>query len=273
MNKKITAMAVTALLCAGSAHAFIDMNDLSISTSFAVEGAYVFRGKQVTSWSFQPSIEFGADGYYAGIWTNQPFNNNDQSVGGPASGPDGNEVDFYLGYGMEIADPFSIDVGFTYFWYPDATAGLGGVPVDRSREIYIGATADVMLSPAVYFYYDFDLEQVTLELSVAHSVDLSDMVDNTSLELGGYWGFLNADDLNGGQIATPAIGGDPENGYSYWGLTADVVYSFNDTSSASIGIRYSGNNDNGNAVGATDGFGDRALEDSFWFGASYTAGF
>ena len=274
MKKQIIALATTALFGASYAVAQVDLSDLSVSTSMAFESEYIFRGKQKTDEAFQPSVELGMGGLYGGVWTSQPADDDG------ASNQD-SEVDLYLGYGMDLTDMVSLDAGFTYYLYPEQegeTSLPGGLTgVDRSRELYVGVAADVMLHPAAYLYYDLDLEQIVIEFSGGYSFDLSDFVSGSSLDLTGYVGFIETDDFSAGQISNPILN-SITNGYTYWGLSADYTYSFTDAASMSVGVRYAENNDNGgpgtNPV--LDGTGysvplDR--QDHLWWGASFSAGF
>lgn len=245
---------IAAIACAGLASANADITeDLSISGSFDYESEYIFRGQDLSDHSFQPGVEFGygvlgGDAYF-GVWSSHEISNSDDI---------NTEIDFYLGYALGLDQfidlPLTADAGFTYYMYPDAN-----VAVDRSREAYLGFAADVLLSPALYYYYDFDLEQSVLELSIGHSLDLAEFLDvNASLDLGAYWGFVDTDDVGAGQLGAAVA-----NGYSYAGISADVVYALSETASASVGGRWATNNDGSSSpVGASD------KEQNLWFGTT-----
>ena len=252
MKKLIAIMAFAGVVSANAQ----SIDDLTISGSFDFESEYVFRGQDIADSSFQPSVELGYSIWggdsYLGVWSSTEVSNADSTAR--------NEVDFYIGYAATLEDyypelPLVADFGFTYYYYPD------GDNVDRSREIYFGlAASGVILEPALYYYYDFDLEQSLVELSVGHSFGLVDYLDvNASLELGAYAGVVSADDLNAGQGAS-----ERENGYTYAGITADVVYVLSDTSSASVGARWAVNND-GSSTFANEA---RGREHSLWFGTT-----
>lgn len=257
---------IAAVACAGVASAQADfIEDLSISGSFAYESEYIFRGADLSDHSFQPGVEFGygalGGDVYFGIWSSHEISNTDDV---------NTEVDFYAGYAVGLDEfiedvPLTLDVGFTYYFYPDAGAvapplfPTTQVGIDRTREVYIGISADTLLSPALYYYYDFDLEQSVLELSIGHSIDLAEVADvNASLDLGAYWGFVDTGDVTGGQndFITALFPATPtENGYSYGGISADLVYSLSENASASLGGRWAANNDGGK-------------EDHLWFGST-----
>lgn len=220
IHQKLTALTVAGLLIGSAA-----MAQVSVSTTFNYESKYVFRGFLLAEDSFMGSVDLGYEGFYAGVWTAQPID--DISVA--------NEVDLYAGYAIE-GDQGTIDFGVTNYRYPDA----GGDTV----EAFVGGALNTVLGPALYIYYDFDLEALTLEGSVGHSFDLG---DGASFDVGSALGYIDAD-------GSPSVW--------YYSVTADISYAFSDNASAAIGVRYSGLE--------IDGPGD---DDNFWFGASFTAGF
>ena len=222
---------IAALGVASAANA----QDLSITSTVGYESVYVFRGVELADDIFHGSVDLSYADFYAGIWTAQPI-----------TGSQANEVDFYAGYGFAISDLVSLDVGGTLYYYPEAGSGD-----ETTFEAYIGAAFDVMLSPAAYLYYDFDLEIITLEASAGYSIPLSDA---TSFDLGAYAGYQNAGDSDNYNFD------DSPEGDQHWytGATAEVSYSFSENASGAIGIR------------AT--LSDQA-DDEFYWGASFTAGF
>lgn len=274
MNKKLSALAISALVGFGSlanAQFLPDADEFSITTTFAYESEYLFRGIQLSDPAFQPSVEFGWGGAYLGLWTNQPIDDDD-TFGFSTD----NEIDIYFGYGFSM-EWVSFDVGMTYYWYPEAGPGFGAfaADIDYTRELYVGAAFDVFFNPAVYVYYDFDLEAWTFEFSGGYSYDISEFVANSSLEFGAYLGFVGVDDLTAGFGPPPPAGIEFSNGWTYWGLTLDWVYTFTDYASGSIGVRYSGNNDGGEDDLLVPGSNqvNNGKEDNFWWGVAFTAGF
>lgn len=267
MKKFIASLAIAGAAAGLSAQSTgSSISDLSITGTFDFETEYVFRGKELAQQSFQPSVEFGfpvlGGDLYAGIWTNMPINDKTAAIAaGRPAGYESNEIDFYTGFAYPVTDMFTVDVGFTYYWYPEVS-GFTGV-LGRSREIYVGATADVILSPAFYIYYDFDLEQWVLEGSIGYSFELGEYVgtEGLSLDLGAYLGWLNANAYNGNQRAGAQKW---NNAYWYGGITADLVYAFSENVASSIGVRYSFNND-----GTFSSFGGaQGSENNIWFGAT-----
>lgn len=225
--------------------------NLSIAGTFGYENAYVFRGALKDRNAFQSGVELGyavgGGEVYAGVWGSLPISNYDGVK----------EFDYYIGYNHAI-DIVTVDAGFTYYSYAGTPNRFS--PAQHTREIYIGASADVLLSPSVYFYYDFDLNQTVFEGSISYSLDLTQYtnVEGLSLENKAYLGFLNA-------RKAQAQPGTQKNGYTYFGFASDIAYAVSENVSTSFGIRWAMNNDghNGNSVN-----GSGTKDNQFWFGAS-----
>jgi len=195
----------------------------NMSASVGYDSKYIFRGVELADESMTVSVDVEFDDAYLGMWTNQPI------VGGFD-----NELDFYGGMGFDVAEGISLDVGGTLYYYPESGTGT------ETFELYTGFAFDSELSPAFYIYYDLDLEAFTFEGSIGHSWEMD---EKSSLDGAALYGYVDGDDFS----------------YSYYGATLDVVYSLSDTSSASVGIRY---------TNVSDG-----LKDQTYFGAAITTGF
>lgn len=213
------------ILAAASLTLSAQAQELSVSSTVGFESVYAFRGSKLANEIFHGSVDVGYDNFYGGIWTAQPITDSEP-----------NEVDFYVGYEFAASELIAIDLGGTLYYYPEA-----GASEDESTfEAYIGASFDTVLSPSVYFYYDFDLETYTVEGSISHKYKIAkSLYLKHKAYLGGY---------------------DPEGGKSkyYFGAKSDLVYKFNDAASGSIGIRFSDKEDKNSKL--------------YW-GASFTAGF
>ena len=227
LKKTLTLTAVVCLLGAGNALAV----DFSINTTIDYESKYVFRGIQLADDSFQPSVEAAIDSAYFGIWANLPTDD--------PLGVAGTEIDFYGGYGFDLSEGVSLDVGATLYHYPETDPGLD----DSTLEAYIGISLDVPLEQGLYIYWDFDLDTFTIEASGSYSFELADA---TSLDLSAYIGSVSPD------------AGDS---YVYVGGSVDLSYAFTDNASGSFGVRISSND----LPGSRDSI--------FWVGITFSAGF
>ena len=225
-------IALIPLLIILSARSVSAQTNITVDTAFAYESEYVFRGVQFADHSFQSSVDIGSGGFYFGTWINAPIEdpNNSFLI----------EVDFYGGYGFDLNDSVSLDVGMTYYWFPEVP------PASATKEIYIGAAFDVAASPGVYIYYDFDLSTFTIEGSVGHSIALGD--GPLSLDLGAYLAYATTDGGSNGV---------------YYGTTIDMGYAISEHTSFSAGLRASGISDD-ISTGRTS---------NFWWGMSFSAGF
>ena len=225
MKKTLSIIALSVLLV-GAVFAAEDKKSSSWTDGLTVDGywgfesEYVFRGHNIAhnviQWNAQASYKLYNGTAYMGVLGY----NGQQNVY--------TENDFYFGYKLPMdvyGHKFTADVGYTFYWYPNSSAAP---TLDQSNEVYFGAIYNgLYINPSAYIYYDFNLEQITVEFSGKYSWDLAKYgVANTSLDVGGFIGFLNAEDSNGNQVA-----GTPNNGYSYWGATADVSYKLNKNAS------------------------------------------
>lgn len=214
--------------------------DLSLSAILSFESEYVFRGQKQGGESFQPSVEagypVGPGDLYAGIWASQDI-----------SGDPSDEVDFYGGYRLPLTPIFALSAGLTYYWYPDD----GSVP-SREEEPFVGISADLPLSPSLFAYYNFALEQMLVELSVGDYVRLA---GNTFLEGGLVLGLGRAGDSNSDEVP-----GKSREDFGYYLSYLNLVYDLNEISSVSLGVRYSGR-------------WDDSFSDFLYWGASVSFGF
>lgn len=214
--KKIAAILLAAGI-AGSSLSAQDDSSYSITMDFPYVSDYVFRGVQFAEDSIQPSIEFATGDFYAGMWTSQPV------VGNVA-----NEFDFYFGYGIALSDTWSVDLGYTYYYYPETPSG------DEQSEPFIGLAGDLGggFSASLYYYYEFEFEASTFQVDLGYSIEMS---DTSTFDLAANYGNVS---ITGGS-------------YSYYGFSATVNYTLNDVAGTYAGIVYADNDIGG---GVDDGF-------------------
>jgi uncharacterized protein (TIGR02001 family) len=248
MKKSIIALSVVALGVASIAKAALPLDDISVSTTFGYESEYIFRGAKLDQQAFQPAIDVEYGNFYAGIWGSYGISSRERG---------GRETDFYAGYAFALDDQITLDFGSTYYYYSQDEGA--------TFEIYGGAAWDVILEPAGYIYYDFDLKAWTFELSAGHSIEIA---DKTSLDFSGHLGYQRF-----------SRSGDLEARFQhfYAGVAADLTYAFNDNASFSIGPRLSTssvrNSGDGRALKQDPDFTSVATRDLLWWGAAFTVGF
>lgn len=223
---------ITAILAASVAGATIaGAQELSVSTGVAWETDYIFRGVQLAEEYFAPSVDVSYGDFYAGMWAALPVD-----------AMYANEIDFYAGYGFGISETVSGDFGVTYYTYPEAGSG------EDTIEAYAGLSFEAVLSPAVYVFYDFDLEALTLEGSIGHSVELS---EEGSVDMSAYLGWV-----------------DPDMGdsWEYYGAGVAYNYAFTENAAFSIGLNW--------YASSEDTIGENFDDDNeFTIATSITAGF
>lgn len=206
-----------AIFTALSAPVTAQAGDVNWSLSADLVSDYVFRGVSLADTAAQTGVEVGMGSFYAGAWFSTGV--------GDTSILAGDEVDLYAGYGFTLSDTVSADVGVTYYHYPQ----FGGLFSENggasgTYEVYGGLSFDVALAPSIYSYYDFTLENWTIEGSVGHSIAAS---DSLSFDLG-----LSAGLVDGNGFS-----------YEYGTASAALTKSITDAASIYVGANYSLNSE------------------------------
>ena len=137
--------AVAASLACAPARA----GDLSVAAALGFESRYVFRGVQFAETSIQPSVTLTKDGFHVGAWFNLPVGDDDSVV--PANGE---ELDLVIGYATPLGGVVTLDVGLTYYVFPEAMSGFGdfyeedgdGLGIN-TLEPYVSLAFDAPLAP------------------------------------------------------------------------------------------------------------------------------
>lgn len=204
---------IVCLAALGAGMSYAGAQELSISSSFAWESEYIFRGVQFADEYFAPSVDLAYGGFYAGIWAALPFDL-DRSMG------EVNEVDYYGGYAMDVSETVGLDFGATYYTF-DSQDDFFDSDVN-TFEVYTGISMSTALSPAFYVYYDFDLETLTFEGSVGHSIEVG---ETSTVDFSASAGWVE-----------PDVG----DSYLYYGASASYFYGFTENAGLSIGLNYYG---------------------------------
>ena len=237
-----------ALLCATAIAPAASAQDaeLSVSTGVDFVSQYVFRGVSLADDAVQPYAEASYGNFTVGGWFSTGIGANSVVAG--------DEFDLYVGYSVPLDSSISLDLGATYYHYPqggdffetkDGSAGTYEV----SASVGFG---EVPLAPSVTAYYDFTLEAFTLEGGVGHSVPLGEA---QSLDLGLTVGLVDGD------------------GFSYeWGqASAAVSHAFTDDVAAYIGANFALNSED--ALDFDSAINGDPKGSMFWLGTGISAGF
>lgn len=249
--KKLTMSAVLLAATAMAPSAFAQ--DVSFSAGADAVSEYVFRGISFGDSSVQPYAEASIGGLTAGVWYSAGF--------GEESDLQGDEVDLYVGYSLPLDGSISVDVGATYYHFPqggslfETDGGNAG-----SYEVY-GSVGfgDLPLSPSLTAYYDFTFEALTLEGSVGHSFAVN---DDVSFDLG----------LTAGHVSVDGGGN-----YEWATASASIGKSFSNDVSFYVGANFSVNSEDllDFDVVEEDGLRFATLDSDtkFWVGSGFSVSF
>lgn len=146
---------------------------VSGSASVDIMSQYIWRGWQLSDESVsQPSVGITYEGIGANIWSN--YDNDTTAI---------TETDYTLNYTFNI-EKFGFDVGYIFYTFPDSDFD--------TQEIYTSASYDVILSPSLTVYYDFDEgEGAFIVAAIGHSFALP---KDISVDVGASVSY-NADNL------------------------------------------------------------------------------
>lgn len=160
----------------GTLSAWAEDEAPTASGDISMLSKYVWRGWELSDDSIvvQPSATVGYKGFSFNLWGNLDTD----YVATESS--DFNEIDLTLAYDTSIGP---VGLGFGYIYY-----GLEG---DDSKEIYISAGYDTILTPTLTIYRDIDLfPGYYYSFGISHSVVLP---NDMSLDLSGSLGYYDDD--------------------------------------------------------------------------------
>ena len=177
--KIIGCTAVLAFFSALSADK-VAAEDIGAEVSVGYDTDYMFRGVNLgqdllwsdvnVSTSLSDGLDLGVGAWYANV----------------ADDAGNDELDIYAGLSTSMGD-MSVDLGATYYYYPDPTAGEG------TLEFGIGlGTSAGPIDLSLGLYYDIDLEAAHYEVGAATSFDLTDTM---AVDVGGAIGNADGDTL------------------------------------------------------------------------------
>ena len=204
--------------------------ETSSSASVDVMSNYMWRGIKLSNATVvQPSVGMTYGAFGANLWANwdngctlSTCNNNGELT----------ETDLTLNYTFSI-DKLSLDIGYIYY---------GLEAAGDTQEAYVSAGYDVLLSPSLTIYHDFEEGQgAFIVASIGHSVDLT---KDIALNLGASASYnidnlVMGTDVNGDKISdlyngdvsasvsipvTEAISAEPVIAYSF-PLSDDAEYA------------------------------------------------
>jgi hypothetical protein len=144
-------MVLTAVFAFGPLSAGAVETSGSASADFMSQ--YIWRGQQLSDEIvIQPSVGITYGGFGVNLWANYDTDTNEH-----------NETDLTLNYANSI-DKFSYDAGYIYYALDS---------IDDTQEFYLSLAYDVILSPSLTVYYDFDEgEGAFIVAAIGHSLEL-----------------------------------------------------------------------------------------------------
>jgi hypothetical protein len=213
-NVKIVLLTVVMVMACIVPNSFAEV-ETSGSASVDVMSSYVWRGIQIhEDVAIQPSVGITYGGFGANFRADYDTDSDVEEM---------IETDLTLNYSFSVGK-LGLDVGYIYY-------ALDGF--SDTQEVYITAGYDVILSPAVTAYYDFDEgEGGFVVTSIGHSFAFLD--DKLSLDLGASASY-NIENL----IMGVDEDGDEFSDFYNGELTASLGYSITDAFSTGASIAYS----------------------------------
>ncbi len=137
-------------------------DNVSVGVAADLFSKYVWRGQNVVdNRVLQPSASVGYHGLTGSIWANTDL------AGEVVGEGQLTETDFILDYTNQVPGLKSLgySVGTIYYSFLNTHA-------HPTAEVYGGLSLDVPLSPAVRWFYDFDLiEGSYIQLSLGHTIE------------------------------------------------------------------------------------------------------
>ncbi|MGE5294884.1 MAG: hypothetical protein ACM3VT_08640 [Solirubrobacterales bacterium] len=161
MSRNKALACVAAIVLSGASMAMAE-NDVTFDVTTDFFSKYMWRGQNVVdNWVMQPGANIGYKGFTGSIWANSDIK------GETVDEWEFSEVDYALDYSNTFPgqETLGFSVGAIYYDFPNTN-------FDATSEVYGGLNADVFLSPAVKWYYDFDeADGSYIQFSLGHTLE------------------------------------------------------------------------------------------------------
>ena len=182
-RKIMTSLICTTLTLGACTLAAAEEEKPAADLTVGLYNQYVWRGWTFSEESMviQPSMTVSYKGFAANLWGNLDTEQYDATASETNSW---NETDLTLSYDWSMLD---LDFGVGYIYY-----ALDGV--DDSQEVYAALSKDILLTPTLTIYRDYDsFPGWYMTAEISHSFPLRDSI---SLDLGAKAGYLMADEAS-----------------------------------------------------------------------------
>jgi hypothetical protein len=149
-------------------------------------GKYVWRGQKLADQSFQPYAGFSYGSLSGSVWASIDASNVNGNSG------EATEVDYSLDWTDVLpgVESLSYSAGIINYTFPNTTT-------NSTLELYVGLSADVLLSPSITAYFDVDEAEGTyLSFGVGHSFESIAVISGdipVGLDLGASLGWGDGD--------------------------------------------------------------------------------
>lgn len=175
---RIAVIGTIMMICAFAGIGYAEGPKTSGYASVDVMSNYVWRGQKLTdSWAIQPAVGITYGSFGANIWANYDVDLTEVT-----------ETDITLSY-TRSWDKFTFGAGYIYYAFDG---------FDDTQELYLSAAYDMLLSPKITLFYDFDEgDGAFIIASIGHSIDLSGMTKGAALNLGASASFNIKDGIMG----------------------------------------------------------------------------
>lgn len=195
--------------------------DYSMVTTASVVSQHLLRGKRLSGFAVQPTVEYNSGNLGIGVWGTFPI----QDVP-HVSDP---ELNLYGFYHLPVNPSLVVAPGFIVYVYPNAPVGAGYHRSTFEPSLAVNYTfKGVRYTPKIY--YDVVLRGLTSELTAAYAWPLRDF--GTELDLtAAVGGYLQRDAVNDGQPRTKAWG-------DYWQFGVAMPFQLTRASKLTLGWAY-----------------------------------
>jgi len=159
--KKMTLLVISGLLVLSIISPAVAGIKPDISADLGVYNKYVWRGMVLTDEAvLQPGASLEFMGFGLGIWGNMDLTDINENSS------EFNEIDYTLSYGLAVP-MFDLNFGLIYYDFPNTTA-------NATTELFVEASAGVILSPSIGIYADIDeIKGTYISLGAGHSIPLN----------------------------------------------------------------------------------------------------
>lgn len=257
--------------------AWFNSDDLRMEGTCGYESRFVYRGSKLAKDILNPNIKLSYQlpydfSIYGGAWGAFTLRNTENMTV--------NQVNPLVGVTWDLYEYLTFDFGYLRYIYTNTDQNgrdFHNRHSSNQNELYFGGTVNIILSPSLYAFYNFELGQWVVEPSISYCFVVYNCHQHSvSLDFDVKMGWLHAKRFNGNKRASSVSA--HKNSYYYGKVQVDVTVRINECLSVSIGPRFSANNDGfiANADLINGPYTANALGDdseTLWWGLHLNYGF